>query len=393
MRFNLIYYEQENSNDDFSKFIEEDIYNSALDKKQSDNIENKLSDLVFLLEQHPLFYFKNNQENLIDISTKELKENTLDILFEANQDSKELAHYNYENGHIYLSTSLLANKKVLGAFQNDLRETLSENELINYAFLHELGHAIQHQLLLENSHLVNNPNSNEEKIVQFLAEKFNYNNTNNSQENNLIIKISNTISEGYADLYACTVLKEVFPKDRFNEVLNQIIESRTTLDSNYNTHSSLIQFKEDIKNNTYNPKDFNELNNYIEKTTKQEAVKTLMNNLKLENFSSFEIKKVLPVLGHIKNLALNNSIDLPQISINSSPSDIIKSIGGHTDKFNKSLNDYKVNKLSLEKFNNKDYSEDTLNNHINELFGSSFQSNSIPPINKQKIIRKNNLTL
>lgn len=401
MRFNLIYNTYSENDSSFNSFIDEDF------SYHTKNNESKLSDLCFYLEQHPVFHFKDNNQHFINPETLEQKENTIDIFFDSNTKSKDLAFYNSLDGSIYISTGLLTQRDILGDFQSDLRTTLSENELINYAFLHELGHAVQHQYILENSKVFQNNESFSlnEKIINSLADK--YKNLEFKIEDRLTEKLTQSVFEGYADLYACTVLKENLPEERFNLVLDQIIQSRENddLKSNYNTANSLKQFKEDINNGNYNINNFsnfNDVNNYIEKTIMNTAVHSLEKEIINNEFkNSFDSKKCLHVLGEIKEGSISGNIPL-NLNQNSSAKDVIHSIGGNSNSFENGLNTYIKNQtfirqskikdstLSKEELSNK--IQQDIKSEINQSFGSSYSNNSNSN-NQKHSIKRNLLSL
>ena len=53
--------------------------------------EVKIDDLAFFLEQSPIFHYKDNTQNFIDPQTNQPKENTIDIFFDSNSQSEDLA--------------------------------------------------------------------------------------------------------------------------------------------------------------------------------------------------------------------------------------------------------------------------------------------------------------
>lgn len=403
MRFNLIYLTNEENDDSFEHFIIDD---DNFSRTHINEKEVKIDDLAFFLEQSPIFHYKDNTQNFIDPQTNQPKENTIDIFFDSNSQSEKLAYYDPNDGIIYLSTGLLTQRNFLGDFQTDLRTQLTENELINYAFLHELGHAIQHQHILENSKIFHDDSqfSLNEQIINNLCDKHKI--LKIRLNDDFSEKLTYTIFEGYADLYACTVLKENLPEERFNLVLNQIIDSResTNSTSNYNTFNSLKQFRDDIQNGTYDSSkftNFNEVNNYIEKTVMNTAVNSLEQDLINNNFvNSAHSKKYLPFLGEVKEIAIEGKINT-NITKNSSPKDVLNAIGGNGQNFENQLNTYIKNQVALREFKSKNsgLSKDELhtkitqevNNEINQSFGSNYSNNTSHHFKKS--LKRNNLSL
>lgn len=176
---------------------------------------------------------------------------------------------------------------------------IKENDLLNYMFLHELGHAIHNEWSLDNKgKVVDLKNKQDEDFINSIMKVEGFSGMHTKELNNL----HSSVLEGYADLYACTMIREIYGNSNNHkegeEIIKKIEEIRQkelNLSESYNknTIDKTLENKygydvvDNIKQQTElyhknggkNYKDFDELNESIMKINTDIALEKFDRNL------------------------------------------------------------------------------------------------------------------
>lgn len=180
------------------------------------------------------------------------------------------------------------------SFTEYLTKNLSNNEVLNYVFLHELGHSIHSELKNKTGLNFSAKNNLPNNIQNFLNQTIPFTqvsslsiNSASTIEQRLIEKELNLathygMKEGFADLYACIAVSIIYPKVQAENIINKVVEARNYTDKwtaeFYHSKNSIEIFLEDFKNGVTSFTSFADIQNYIEKTT----ANTIINNLAQE---------------------------------------------------------------------------------------------------------------
>lgn len=160
-------------------------------------------------------------------------------------------------------------------FSNSNAKPINKQDAANYLFLHELGHAVHHQWSLANQGKVTEViDKNDEQFINQMVKFEGFKDIPCEQLHSL----HSSILEGYADLYACSMIREIYTengqKERGEELIKSIIEFRSDSykESNLKDKTYKYDVVDNLKlhnsaaNSAIQHKDFNALNKKIMET-------------------------------------------------------------------------------------------------------------------------------
>lgn len=185
------------------------------------------------------------------------------------------------------------------SFTEFLNNNLTSNEVLNYVFLHELGHSINSDLKYKNGLNFSSENNIKRNIKDFINETISFTdinflliNSNYQSEQKLVEKelnlaVYNGMKEGFADLYASIAVSIIYPKEQAINILQKVIEGRNYSDiwcnEYYHSKKSIGLFLNEYRNNTIDFKNFIDIKNYIEKTISKNIMDNLTNEINNKN--------------------------------------------------------------------------------------------------------------
>ena len=174
-------------------------------------------------------------------------------------------------------------------FSNSNVKPISKQDAANFLFLHELGHAVHHQWSLANEKkLTEVLNKNDEKFINEMIKFEGFLNIPSEQLHGL----HSSILEGYADLYACSMIREIYTqngqKERGEELIKSIVQVRQDNyeKQNFEKKSYKYDVVDNLKehNNSTNSKivyqDFDSLNKTIMERNTRIGIKKFDDRLK-----------------------------------------------------------------------------------------------------------------
>ena len=184
------------------------------------------------------------------------------------------------------------------SFTEYLNKNLTENEVLIYTFLHELGHSV-HSYLKNTTKLNFSSNHNfPENIKNFLNDSIPFKDVNSLSTNSYNSNVQNELEkdlslashygmkEGFADLYACIAVSLIYPKSQAEHIINSVIEGRNYSDKwnkeFYHSKNSVAVFLNDFRNKNLQFNKFTDIQNYIEKTIAHTIVTTLKQQINNE---------------------------------------------------------------------------------------------------------------
>lgn len=197
-------------------------------------------------------------------------------------------HYNKQTGQITITEKLLFNDVILpSSFPECLYSSVGQSKLLMFAILHEVGHALHHQIYLkQDNYLITSKNDfNHSDFLNLIADNGLYllGRSNDDKKYDLNHAIKYSIKEGFADLYACIGLLQIYPQEVALNFIHEVIEAREISNNNYYTTESIKHLKKDIENNNLNLTNFEDLHNYIDKIISNTALKTMLEKLSSDN--------------------------------------------------------------------------------------------------------------
>lgn len=184
------------------------------------------------------------------------------------------------------------------SFTEYLNKNLTENEVLIYTFLHELGHSV-HSHLKNATKLNFSSNHNlPENIKNFLNDSIPFKDVNSLSTNSYNSNVQNELEkdlslashygmkEGFADLYACIAVSLIYPKSQAENIINSVIEGRNYSDKwnkeFYYSKNSVAVFLNDFRNKNLQFNNFTDIQDYIEKITAHTIVTTLKQQINSE---------------------------------------------------------------------------------------------------------------
>lgn len=350
MELNFTYYTTEKS-----LLIEESL---PIDKEsvwfnnETETKEISIEELRTILETNNLLNYPNeflSLDNSNQTIPSIIKINLVDNINIKNSENI-FEHYNRDTGEITITEKLLFNEQLLpNTFPEHLFASVGQSKLLMFAILHEVGHAIHHQLFLRqnNNSLIPGNDFNNNDFLNLVSNNGLYllGKNEETKKYDLNHSINYAIKEGFADLYACIGLTQIYPKEVALNFINEVIQARKVGNDNYFTTGSLEQFKEDFTNNKITLNNFEDLHQYIDKTISKTAIKTMLGKLSSTNeeqirhnnaFGGF-LKSIIEK-SHEQGLFSENPLENSK-TIN----EVIKSLELNNNEFHIDLNELKEN--------------------------------------------------
>ena len=349
--------------------------------EKTETEEISIEDLKTILETNNLLNYTHDFLSL-DYSSKKIPSiiriNLVDNINIPNSEDV-FEHYNRDTGEITITEKLLFNEQFLpNTFPEYLYASVGQSKLLMFAILHEVGHAIHHQLFLkQNKNLlipsVNDFNTND--FLNLVANNGLYLLGKNEKTKKYDVNhsINYAIKEGFADLYACIGLTQIYPKEVALNFINETIQARKVVGDNYYTIESLKQFKDDFENNKVNLNKFEDLHKYIDKTISKTALKTMLEKLSSNNEE--QIKHNNAFGGFLKSIMKKCH---EQDVLNENPLENSKSINEVIQILELNKNDFQII-LSKVKENKESFNEgyDATNTSIKDVKEANFLSSKL----------------
>lgn len=283
------------------------ITNSVFFNKNTKSEEISIQNLKVIIEDNLILNYPYNFLSLD--KTKQAIPPIIIINLVDNVNTKVsedlFEHYNKNTGQITITEKLLFNNVTLpSSFPECLNSTVGQAKLLIFAILHEIGHAIHHQIYLkQNSYLIPSQyDFNNNDFLNLIANNAIYllGQSDNDKKYDINHAIKYSIKEGFADLYACVGLTQIYPQEVALNFIQEVIEARETSNSNYYTINSLKQLKENIEEHKFNLNNFEDLHSYIDKTISHTALKTIL--IKLSSNNEEQVKHNNAFTGFLKSL-------------------------------------------------------------------------------------------
>ena len=215
-----------------------------------------------------------------------------------NKKNKE-AFYNVKNQNIIIEQG------VIDYISNTyLDSNFNKQDLFNIILLHEIGHAIHHQIFLNNKKITQNKDVKKEFFLNSLilyGHDF-------SSKNKYLDIINTSFIEGFADMYSFLVLKYLYNNHNFQNLLDKQISIREKSNNSYYTKPCLSF----LKNNDFIINDFFDTQKIIfEQITKNTLC--YLNNFLLDTGNDSQKSYFLGVLNSILKIPEKNINDTQKI--------------------------------------------------------------------------------
>lgn len=209
-----------------------------------------------------------------------------------NEDVPEM--YHIDSKTIYISRNFLM-KNSSSNYDNFVDYLVSNVDFetaTQVVIAHEMAHSFQHKLYeINNTHILERDDNFNDKFLNSVASLRNYHSTdqqildyfekvnpqhqlkeetilNLHKSHDVNYLISQSVEEGFADLYSCLTINNLYGKEKALEVTEKMIEGRKEFSPDYPTYYTLNTFLDDLKNNpsSLDFNNFNELHQYMSKT-------------------------------------------------------------------------------------------------------------------------------
>ncbi|MCT4714086.1 hypothetical protein MUA01_03665 [Enterobacteriaceae bacterium H18W14] len=214
--------------------------------------------------------------------------------------------YKPDKEHIYILKKTLINKNDFYNELNKYAESFIDiDTATNITILHELGHAVHHQIEKLNGRYLHE--GTEE--AKFINELMSFEELAVSQHemSGKIVEIEmigrQATREGYADLYCCILLDKLYGRDKAGFIIKAIHDYREAVNvtERYYTHDSIneyltSEYRLDFKN-------FNEIHSYISIVVSKYAIK----HINSDSRSFFSHSNFLGVINSVFGI---NEIDV-----------------------------------------------------------------------------------
>lgn len=170
----------------------------------------------------------------------------------------------------------------------------SHEEATNLVLLHEIGHAIHHQLEKHNGYLLE-PTTPE---ASFLNPFFSFNEECVEKIPTVTAIAYKAITEGFADLYSCIIVDRLYDSSRSDVIINVLYQYRTSHKSeNYYSYPSIESYMKQRNGRDF--KSFDEIYKYMSSTIAHTTVKNM--GVKLLDGSE-ELGRFLGVVNKLQGL-------------------------------------------------------------------------------------------
>lgn len=170
----------------------------------------------------------------------------------------------------------------------------SHEEATNLVLLHEIGHAIHHQLEKHNGYLLE-PTTPE---ASFLNPFFSFNEECVEKIPTVTAIAYKAITEDFADLYSCIIVDRLYDSSRSDVIINALYQYRTThKNENYYSYPSIDSYMKHRNGRDF--KSFDEIYKYMSSTIAHTTVKNM--GVKLLDGSE-ELGRFLGVVNKLQGL-------------------------------------------------------------------------------------------
>lgn len=201
---------------------------------------------------------------------------------------------------IYISRNLYeAKKKDKGNNEHEVFKAFSvsdcsHEEATNLVLLHEIGHALHHQLEKHNGYLLE-PTTPE---ASFLNPFVQFNEECVEKIPTVTAIAYKAITEGFADLYSCILVDRLYDSSRSDVIINALYQYRTThKNENYYSYPSIESYMSQRNGRDFN--NFDEIYKYMSSTIAHTTVKNM--GVKLLDGSE-ELGRFLGVVNKLQGL-------------------------------------------------------------------------------------------
>ncbi|EDY5734556.1 hypothetical protein GQ105_003395 [Salmonella enterica] len=151
-----------------------------------------------------------------------------------------------------------------------LASDCSHEETTNLVLLHEIGHAIHHQLEKHNGYLLE-PTTPE---ASFLNPFVSFNEECVEKIPTVTAIAYKAITEGFADLYSCIIVDRLYDSSRSDVIINALYQYRTSHKSeNYYSYPSIESYMSQRNGRDFN--NFDEIYKYMSSTIAHTTVKNM----------------------------------------------------------------------------------------------------------------------
>lgn len=272
MKFNLTHYKKYKSYVNKNKIVERnftDLNNPIKPIKPIKNIE--VNDTINILN------------NKLNKTTPEIN-NNINIIFDnfsiitsikdwidIKLKNKDISHsfgYDPNTKNINIRKNFINNS----LFYHDLINIgISEEEIMNFAILHEIGHCL-HNLSLDKNKIINY-DSKESNFINTIMP--NFDKTWIVKNHEIMERLNNSIVEGFADLYSLILLDKIYPDNQALKIIEAVKnvreEKQLHCNDTYHTYTSIEKYIKQRNEMKANLNDFHSINQYICQNTLQEA--------------------------------------------------------------------------------------------------------------------------
>lgn len=274
-------------------------------KKQSYFIE----DVLYNISDNPILSYGDNVE-YFQTPDRQPKDKDIYIDFIVNATENDVEKYHENTGRVTITDRLVNSKNEFVTLLQQGNEEknimpLNDEELLAFAIAHEVGHAIHGQMILDHDSAFGIStvplNYSDKEITQafFLdnVSKLNF----SERKDNLGNELLKWQTEGFADLYASQVMKELYP-DNYKDILQSVSFARRNEPSNYQSSPLIDDFmKNDPQFNNNN--DFLNYfkNEMISHNTSQ--LNNYLNNKLIDEHWNFpnKIEDIITFVGYVSS--------------------------------------------------------------------------------------------
>ena len=248
--------------------------------------------LPFLNKDNGVFLPKHKQDILIKF------ENFSNFEYFTNKAKRKLTnqHISHEVGYDSSKSHIFARRNFLdkdvGLYPLLKKEGLDDSEIMNFVLLHEIGHSI-HDTLNKNGKPFVNLNSPEANFINSFTQSMSDDWFESPYD--IMRKSNNSIAEGFADLYASILVDRLYPKEQSSKIINAVFKSREYLhdhsNEKYNTFGSIQKFIDYSNQNPNTLRKYEDIEQYIFKTTLEEAFLSIEKELSISLYDNYEEEK------------------------------------------------------------------------------------------------------
>ena len=375
--------ETKNYNDFYKKYdytkVEEIVITSINLREQSPNF----SSLINTLNTIPILTPTTTQKliinfedftilNKIILNQKNYFKRKLNKWFKTDFNiNNDYAFYSKNEKTIYIREELFEQGNENHTFSQYLKKNISQTDFLNFVVLHEIGHAIHHNYYLNNK----NHFSFENSQIDFINSMISFNgyldlsgNTENNykfRNKDLSVMIYHAVTEGFADLYACISIGELYPKNKAIELIDEVINARKRADKEYEyyfSYQTLENYLLDLREDKTKFYSFDNVHQYMSNIIQKTIVNIIETQLSKTTSPEIQLNnRYLGVINKQLNLNVINSNQIINI-LNEKYNFKIEPINHLKDEFkygemmyenNKHIINKKFDKINIKKLRDK----------------------------------------